>query len=59
MFRYIDDVISVNNSKLGDFVDRFYLIESEIKDVTDTARSASYLDLHLVVDSGGRLRMKL
>jgi hypothetical protein len=59
MFRYIDDVISVNNSKLGDFVDRFYLIESEIKDVTDTARSASYLDLHLIVDSGGRLRMKL
>jgi len=59
MFSYIDDVISVNNSKLGDFVDSIYLIESEIKDVTDTARSASYLDLHLDIDSGGRLRMKL
>jgi hypothetical protein len=59
MFRYIDDVISVNNSMFGDFVDRFYLIESEIKDATYTARFASYLDLHLVVDSGGRLRMKL
>ena len=59
MFRYIDDVISVNISKFDDFVDSIYLIESEIKDVTDTARFASYLDLHLVVDSGGRLRMKL
>ena len=59
MFRYIDDVISVNNSKFDDFVDSIYLIESEIKDVTYTARSASYPDLHLVVDSGGRLRMKL
>ena len=59
MFSYIDDVISVNNSKLGDFVDSIYLIESEIKDVADTARSASYPDLHLVGDSGGRLRMKL
>ena len=59
MFRYIDDVISVNNSKFDDFVDSIYLIESEIKDVTDTARLTSYLHLHLVVDSGGRLRMQL
>ena len=25
-FRYIDDVLSLNNSKLGDFVDRIYPI---------------------------------
>jgi hypothetical protein len=30
----------------GDFVDRIYPIEFEIKDTTDTDRSASYLDLH-------------
>jgi len=34
-------------------------IELEIKDTTDTDRSASYLDLHLEIDSEGRLRMKL
>ena len=34
-------------------------IELEIKDTTDTDRSASYLDLHLEIDSEGRLRTKL
>jgi len=43
-FRYIDDVLcSLNSSKFGDFVDRIYPIEPEIKDTTDTTRSASYL----------------
>jgi hypothetical protein len=31
----------------------------EIKDTTDTDRSASYTDLHLEIDSEGRLRTKL
>ena len=50
-FHYIDDV-------LGDFVDRIYPIELEIRDTTDTDRSASYLDLHLEIDSERRLRTK-
>ena len=58
-FRYIDDVLSLSNSRFGDFVDRIYPIEFEIKDTTDTDRSTSYLDLHLEIDSEGRLRMKL
>jgi hypothetical protein len=58
MFRYIDDVLSLNNSRFGDFVYRIYPIELEIKDTTDTDRSASYLDLHLEIDSEGRLRTK-
>ena len=49
-FRYIDDVFSLNNSRLGDFVDSIDPYELEIKDVTDTTRSASYLDLHLEID---------
>ena len=53
-FRYVDDVISLNNSRFGDFVDRIYPIELEIKDTTDTDRYASYLDLHLKSDSNGR-----
>ena len=56
---YIDDVLSLNNSRFGDFVDRIYPIELEIKDTTDTARSASYLDLQLEIESEGRLRTKL
>jgi hypothetical protein len=34
--RYLDDVLSLNNSRFGDFVDRIYSIELEIKDTTDT-----------------------
>jgi len=40
-FRYIDDVLSLKNSRFGDFVDRIYPIDLEIKDTTDTDRSAS------------------
>jgi hypothetical protein len=58
-FRYIDDILSLNNSRFGDFADPIYTIELEIKDTTDTDRSASYLDLHLAIDSEGRLRTKL
>ena len=52
MFRYKDDVLSLNN-----FVDRIYPIDPEIKDTIDTDRSTSYIDLHL--HSEGRLRTKL
>ena len=34
-------------------------IELDIKDTIDTDTSASYLDLHLDIDSEGRLRTKL
>jgi hypothetical protein len=58
-FRYIDYVLSLNNSRFGDFVDRIYLIEQlEIKDTTVTNRSASYHDLHLYIDTERRLRTK-
>jgi hypothetical protein len=40
------------------FVDHIYPIELKIKDTTDTNRSASYLDLHLEIDSE-RSRTKL
>ena len=51
-----DHIISLNNSRIGNFVDRIYPIELEIKYPTDTDRSASYLDLHLEIDSEGRRR---
>jgi hypothetical protein len=39
-FRYTDDVLSLNNSRFGDFVDIIYHIELEIKDTTNTDTSA-------------------
>jgi len=47
------------NSKFGDFVDSIYQMELEIKDTKDTASSASYLDLHLEIDSECRLSAKI
>ena len=52
---YVDDVLSLNNSKFGDFVDRIYPIELDINDI---AMCASYLDIQLKIDSMYRLRTK-
>jgi hypothetical protein len=57
-FHYIDDVFSLNNSKFGDFVDRIYPIEVEMKATTDTARTVSYLELHLKIDKNKSSRQK-
>jgi hypothetical protein len=40
-------------------LDRIYPNELEIKDTTDTDRSASYLELHLETANEGQLRTKL
>ena len=58
-FRYIDDVLKINNLKFGDYVERIYPIELKTKDTTDTVKSASYLELHLEIDNEGRLKTKL
>ena len=57
-FCYIDDVLSRMNSRFDDFFDHIYPINLEIKDTTDRDRSASYLDLHIEIDSERRLRTK-
>jgi hypothetical protein len=43
-FRYIDDILSINNYRFGNYVDRIFATVVEIKDVTDTDKSASYLE---------------
>ena len=57
-FRYIVDVFSLNHSKFGDFVDRIYSTDIEIKHTTYPAMSASYIDIHLSIDSEDRLKTK-
>ena len=58
-FRYIYNVLSLNSYTLGDVVDRIYPIELEIKDITATAMSVSYLDQHIEIDSEAQLRITI
>ena len=58
-FRYIDDVLSLNNRYFIDHVDRIYPVELEIKDTTDSSTSAAYLDLYLQRNLHGQLTTKL
>jgi hypothetical protein len=47
-YRYIDDVLSINNSRFAEFLPLIYPPELEVKETTDTASSASFLDLYLL-----------
>jgi hypothetical protein len=51
--------MSLNNSRFDDYLHRFHPNELEVNNTTDTQMSASYLDLHLEIDNGGRLKTKL
>ena len=48
-FRYIDDVLSLNNPKCNDYIDVIYRKELEINETTDAPKWANYLD-HLEFD---------
>ena len=39
-YRYIDDVLSINNSRFAEFLLLIYPPELEVKETTDTASSA-------------------
>jgi hypothetical protein len=58
-FRYIDDVLSINNHNFHNYVYLIYPDELEIKDTTESDKSASYLDILLNIDSNGRLTTSL
>ena len=58
-YRYIDDVLSINNPKFGDYINIIYPVELEIKYTTDADHYASYLDLLLKYDNFHRLQVKL
>ena len=56
---HLDGVLSLNNSKFGNYVKRISPIELVIQDTTETDKSASYFDLNLEIDTEGRLKTKL
>jgi hypothetical protein len=58
-FRYIDDVLSINNDQFHSYVDFIYPSKLEIKDTTESSTSASYLDLLLNIDADGKLTTQL
>ena len=58
-YRYIDDVLSINNPRFTEFLPLIYVPELEIKETTDTASSASFLDLYLEFDDSGQLSTKI
>jgi hypothetical protein len=58
-YRYIDDVLSINNSRFAEFLQLIYPPELDIKETTDTASSASFLNLYLEFDDSGQLSTKI
>jgi hypothetical protein len=58
-YRYIDDVLSINDSKFAEFLPLIYPPELEVKETTDTASSASFLDWFLEFDDSGQLSTKM
>ena len=54
-YRYIDDVLSINNSRFAECLPLIYLPELEVKETTDTTSSASFLDLYLEFDDSGKI----
>ena len=58
-YRYIDDLLSINNSRFAEFLPLIYPPEQEVKETTDTASSASFLDLYLKFDDSGQIGTKI
>ena len=58
-YRYIDDVLSINNPDFENYLGQMYPAELEIKDTTESNISAFYLDLLLSIESDGQLRTSL
>ena len=43
-YRYIDDVLSINNQEFENYLGQMYPAEHEIKETTESNTSASYLN---------------
>jgi hypothetical protein len=58
-YRYIDNVLSLNNSRFAEFRPLIYLPELEVKETTYTSSSASFLDLYLESEDSGQISTKI
>jgi hypothetical protein len=57
-YRYIDDALFTNNSRFAEFLPLIYPPGLKVKETTDTASSASLLDLYLEFDDSGQISTK-
>ena len=48
-YRYIEDVLSINNSKFSQYLDTIYPSELEIKETSESLHFVNFLDLHLEI----------
>ncbi|KAK3089994.1 hypothetical protein FSP39_008300 [Pinctada imbricata] len=58
-YRYIDDVLSINNPKFADYLSSIYPSELDVKETTETNNSASYLDIMFSYDTDGHMNTSL
>ena len=58
-YRYIDDVLSINNPEFENYLGQMYPVELEIKDTTESNASASYQDLLLSIGRDGQLHTSI
>ena len=58
-YRYIDDVLSINNPEFENYLGQMYPAELEIKDTTESTTSASYLDLLLSIGRDSQLHTSI
>ena len=58
-YRYIDDVLSINNPEFENYLGQMYPVELEIKDTTESNTSASYLDLLLSIGRDGQFHTSI
>ena len=52
IYRYIDDVLSLKNTKFAEYLEFIYPRELGLKETTETAASSSYLYCYLYIDNG-------
>ena len=52
-YRYIDDILSINNPDFENYLGQMYPPELTIKDTTESNTSSSYLDLLLSIGRDG------
>ena len=58
-YRYINDVLSINNPEFENYLGQMYSVELEIKDTTKSNTCASYLDLLLSIERNGQLHTSI
>ena len=58
-YRYLDDILSINNQEFENYLGQMYPVELSIKDTTESTTSASYLDVLLWIWRDGQLHTSI